>query len=468
MSIDYTDRFVNRHIGPTEAEIRDMLQTIGYDSLDSFIDTVIPEGIRFKKKLNLPAAITEYEALQELRDIARQNRVARSYLGMGYHDCITPSVIQRKILENPSWYTAYTPYQAEIAQGRLEALLNFQTVCIDLTGLPIANASLLDEATAAAEAMSMSHAVRGRSAGAKYFVSAHCHPQTIDVVATRAHARGWQVVVGDHNTFEFTPEFFGALLQYPTTDGGVLDYRPFVQKAHAANSLVTVAADILSLVMLTPPGEWGADIVVGNTQRFGVPMGYGGPHAAFLSAKEDFKRHLAGRIIGVSTDSRGKPALRMALQTREQHIRREKATSNVCTAQVLLAVMASMYAVYHGPEGLRSIARRVHSMTSLLAHSLGALGYEIVHSCYFDTLRVKCGKNTKSAKEIVAEAVERGINLRLFDNGDVGVALNETVSLDDIADLVSVFAGRDVEELEVNEAALRDAAAIGGNFARTS
>jgi glycine dehydrogenase len=446
MSIDYTDRFVRRHIGPSEAEMRDMLQTIGYDSLDSFIDTVIPAGIRFKEQLDLPAAITEYEALQELRDIAASNRVARSYLGMGYNDCITPSVIQRKVLENPSWYTAYTPYQAEIAQGRLEALLNFQTVVIDLTGLPIANASLLDEATAAAEAMSMSHAVRGRAGGTKYFVSELCHPQTIDVVATRAHARGWQIVVGDHKTFTFNEDFFGALLQYPSTDGAVLDYRPFVEKARNANVIVTVAADILSLVLLTPPGEWGADIVVGSSQRFGVPMGFGGPHAAFLATKDDYKRHLPGRIIGVSRDSRGKPALRMALQTREQHIRREKATSNVCTAQVLLAVIASMYAVYHGPDGLRAIAQRVHKLTVMLAEALRALGYQIKHDAFFDTLRVTGGPST--GEDVFERAALRDINLRLYDNGDLGIALDETVSGAELADLIAVFANTDVAGFE--------------------
>jgi glycine dehydrogenase len=446
MSIDYTDRFVRRHIGPSEAEMRDMLQTIGYDSLDSFIDTVIPAGIRFKQQLDLPAAITEYEALQELRDIAASNRVARSYLGMGYNDCITPSVIQRKVLENPSWYTAYTPYQAEIAQGRLEALLNFQTVVIDLTGLPIANASLLDEATAAAEAMSMSHAVRGRAGGTKYFVSELCHPQTIDVVATRAHARGWQIVVGDHKTFTFNEDFFGALLQYPSTDGAVLDYRPFVEKARNANVIVTVAADILSLVLLTPPGEWGADIVVGSSQRFGVPMGFGGPHAAFLATKDDYKRHLPGRIIGVSRDSRGKPALRMALQTREQHIRREKATSNVCTAQVLLAVIASMYAVYHGPDGLRAIAQRVHKLTVMLAEALRALGYQIKHDAFFDTLRVTGGPST--GEDVFERAALRDINLRLYDNGDLGIALDETVSGAELADLIAVFANTDVAGFE--------------------
>jgi glycine dehydrogenase len=464
MSIDYTDRFARRHIGPGEAEIRDMLQTIGYDSLESFIDTVIPTGIRLKKPLDLPSAITEYEALQELRDIAQQNRVARSYIGMGYHDCITPSVIQRKILENPSWYTAYTPYQAEIAQGRLEALLNFQTVMIDLTGLPIANASLLDEATAAAEAMSMSQAVRGRGAGNKYFVSELCHPQTIDVVATRARARGWQVVIGDHHSFEFTDEFFGGLLQYPATDGAVLDYSAFVAKAHAANAIVTVAADVLSLVLLTPPGEWGADIVVGNSQRFGVPMGYGGPHAAFLATKDEFKRHLPGRIIGVSRDSRGRPALRMALQTREQHIRREKATSNVCTAQVLLAVIASMYAVYHGPDGLREIAQRVHRLTVMLAESLRALGYTIKHDTFFDTLRVSGGPCT--GEDVFERASLRDINLRLYDDGTIGISVDETVSGAELAELVAVFANTDVAGFE--ESAFNVDAAIPQQFRRTS
>ncbi len=465
-SLEYTDRFVRRHIGPGDAEIRDMLQTLGYDSLDSFIDTVIPAGIRVKQPLELPAALSEYEALKELRQIAQQNRVLRSYIGMGYSDCITPSLIQRQILENPNWYTAYTPYQAEIAQGRLEALLNFQTVVIDLTGMPISNASLLDEATAAAEAMSMSHAVRGKAGGHVYFVSDLCHPQTIDVVRTRARARGWDVVVGDCTTFEFSPEVFGVLIQYPATDGAVLDYSSLVAKAHAGNALVTAAVDLLSLVLLKPPAEWGADIVVGNSQRFGVPMGYGGPHAAFLASRDAYKRHLPGRIIGVSTDSRGQPGLRMALQTREQHIRREKATSNVCTAQVLLAVIAGMYAVYHGPEGLRKIARRIHRLTVLLAQSLGALGYDVVHGSYFDTIRVRGG--SASGQQIMARALEHGINLRLFDNGDVGIALDETVSVQDIAELVSSFAGSDVADIEVDETALDSAATIGDQFRRTS
>ncbi|MGQ0815702.1 MAG: aminomethyl-transferring glycine dehydrogenase [Gemmatimonadota bacterium] len=465
-SLEYTDRFVRRHIGPTADELRDMLEAIGYDSLDSFIETVIPAGIRFRKQLSLPAALSEYETLQELREIARQNRVFRSYLGMGYHDTITPAVIQRKVLENPSWYTAYTPYQAEIAQGRLEALLNFQTVCIDLTGLPIANASLLDEATAAAEAMSMSHAVRGKSGGRVFFVSDLCHPQTIDVVRTRARARGWDVVVGDWKSFEFSPEVIGVLIQYPATDGAVIDYSPLVERARAAGAIVTVAADLLSLVLLRPPGEWGADIVIGSSQRFGVPMGYGGPHAAFLSTKDEYKRHLPGRIIGVSTDSRGKPALRMALQTREQHIRREKATSNVCTAQVLLAVIASMYAVYHGPEGLKKIAKRVHRLTALLAEALVKLGYDVVNEHYFDTLRIRGG--ARSGQEILKDARNAGINVRLFENGDVGIALDETVAFQDIADLVTVFAAPAVAELDFLDAAVEDVLAIGDRFRRTS
>ena len=463
-SLEYTDRFVRRHVGPTDGEIADMLQTLGYDSLDAFIDTVIPSGIRFNGELNLPSALSEYETLKELRRLAQQNKVFRSFIGMGYNDCITPSVIQRKVLENPNWYTAYTPYQAEIAQGRLEALLNFQTAVIDLTGLPIANASLLDEGTAAAEAMSMSHAVR-KGGGRVYFVSDLCHPQTIDVIRTRAHARGWDVVVGDYNGFEFGPEVIGVLLQYPATDGAVLDYSAVVEKAHSAGAVVTVAADIMSLVLLTPPGEWGADIVVGSSQRFGVPMGYGGPHAAFLSTKDDFKRHLAGRIIGVSTDSRGKPALRMALQTREQHIRREKATSNVCTAQVLLAVIASMYAVYHGPEGLKAIATRIHRLTALLAGLLDELGFEIAHNNFFDTLRVRAKGN---GEKIAAAAREHGINIRVFENGDVGIALDETVSVQDLAELVSVFAGSEVSEIEIDESALQEAAQFDTKFRRTS
>jgi glycine dehydrogenase len=436
-NLDYTDRFVRRHIGPGESEIRDMLETLGYSSLDDLIDTVVPEGIRFRGSLEIPPPASEYEAMHELRTLANRNEVCRSFVGMGYSDCITPAVIQRKILENPAWYTAYTPYQAEIAQGRLEALLNFQTVIIDLTGLPIANASLLDEATAAAEAMAMAHAAASGKRTA-FFVSDRCHPQTIDVVRSRAAARGWDVVVGDHEAFEFSTAVFGALVQYPATDGEVVDYRAFCERAHASGALVTAAADLLSLTLLTPPGEWGADIAVGNSQRFGVPLGYGGPHAAFLACRDEFKRQLPGRIIGVSVDSSGKPALRMALQTREQHIRREKATSNICTAQVLLAVIASMYAVYHGPEALKAIAGRVHRLTAALAHGLKRLGYTIAHTAFFDTIRVLTGAQGSA---VYAAGRERGINLRTFEDGSLGIALDETVSADDIAELLGIFAG---------------------------
>ncbi|HXD47730.1 MAG TPA: glycine dehydrogenase (aminomethyl-transferring), partial [Gemmatimonadaceae bacterium] len=341
--------FIPRHIGPSSADVEAMLELLGYDSLDALIDATVPAGIRLQRPLAIHAPMSEYEALANLRAVAKKNQICRSYLGLGYSDCITPPVIQRNVLENPGWYTAYTPYQAEIAQGRLEALLDFQTMVIDLTGLEIANASLLDEGTAAAEAMAMAHAARGNPNKETFFVAEDCHPQTIEVVKTRAHARGITVVVGDWRKAAIGDDVFGALVQYPATDGAVHDYRQFCERVHAVNALVTAAADLMSLVLLTPPGEWGADVCVGNSQRFGVPLGYGGPHAAFFATKDEFKRQLPGRIIGVSRDADGKPALRMALQTREQHIRREKATSNVCTAQVLLAVIAGMYAVWHGP-----------------------------------------------------------------------------------------------------------------------
>src|SRR6266853_2556286 len=365
-TLTHADRFAARHIGPTPDDVRAMLAELGYASLDALIDAVVPDDIRLKKPLNLPAAASEYDALTTLRALAAKNQVFRSYLGMGYADCITPPVVLRNVLENPGWYTAYTPYQAEISQGRLEALLNFQTVVSDLTGLEIANASLLDEATAAAEAMNLTLAVSTTQEPPVYLVDEYCHPQTIAVVRTRAEARGIRVVVAEAETFSFEEGVIGALVQYPATDGAVRDFRSLCERAHAAGALVTAATDLLSLTMLLPPGEWGADIAVGNSQRFGVPMGYGGPHAAFFSTREAHRRHVPGRIIGVSRDAAGRPALRMALQTREQHIRREKATSNICTAQVLLAVMASMYAVYHGPEGLRRIAERVHTLAVLL------------------------------------------------------------------------------------------------------
>src|SRR6266550_3521853 len=396
-AIPSAESFVPRHVGPSERDVAEMLKTLGFASLDALIDATIPRKIRLRHGLSLPKGLTELEVLTYFRALAARNQVFRSFIGMGYSDCVTPPVIQRNILENPGWYTAYTPYQAEIAQGRLEALLTFQTMVIDLTGVEIANASLLDEATAAAEAMTMSYALKGKPGKEVFLVASECHPQTIDVVKTRASVRGIEVRVASYADFKIGPDVFGALVQYPATDGAVIDYTKTVEHVHKGDALLTVAADLLSLVLLTPPGEWGADIVVGNTQRFGVPLGYGGPHAAYFATRDEFKRHIPGRIIGVSRDADGKPALRMALQTREQHIRREKATSNVCTAQVLLAVVASMYAVYHGPRGLSQIARRVHAFTGALTEGLRRLGYAIVHDDYFDTVRVALGKRNGQA-----------------------------------------------------------------------
>ena len=438
-AIPPAESFVPRHVGPDERDVAEMLKTLGFESLDALIDATIPAKIRFRGGLDLPKGMTEAEVLAYFRSLAAKNQVFRSFIGMGYSDCVTPPVIQRNIIENPGWYTAYTPYQAEIAQGRLEALLTFQTMVIDLTGVQIANASLLDEATAAAEAMTMSYALKGKPGKEVFLVASECHPQTIDVVKTRAGVRGIEVRVSSYKDFKIGPEVFGALVQYPATDGAVIDYTKTVEELHAADALATVAADLLSLVLLTPPGEWGADIVVGNSQRFGVPLGYGGPHAAYFATKDEFKRHIPGRIIGVSRDADGKPALRMALQTREQHIRREKATSNVCTAQVLLAVVASMYAVYHGPQGLTRIARRVHGFATALAEGLRRLGYAIVNEDYFDTIRVAVGK--KNAQVILDEARERRINLRAMEDRTVVIALDETVSNDDIANLLASFNG---------------------------
>jgi glycine dehydrogenase len=433
------DTFVSRHIGPSESEQQAMLAALGYDSLDAFVDAVVPSNIRLRRPLAIGPARSEHDVLSELRTIADRNQVWRSYLGMGYHGTLTPPVIQRNVLENPGWYTAYTPYQAEIAQGRLEALLNFQTVVVDLTGLEIANASLLDEGTAAAEAMAMAYAAKGKPGKETFFIARDCHPQTIEVVRTRAAARGVAVVVGDAESFAFGPEVFGALLQYPATDGAVRDYRAFAERAHAANALVVAACDLLSLTLLVPPGEWGADVAIGNSQRFGVPMGYGGPHAAFLATRDEFKRILPGRIIGVSRDADGKPALRMALQTREQHIRREKATSNVCTAQVLLAVMAGMYAVWHGPEGLTRIARRVHGYAKALQAGLERLGFHVTHEEYFDTVAVEVG--THGQQDILDAAAARRINLRVLEPGMLAIALDETVAPQDVLDVLAAFNG---------------------------
>jgi glycine dehydrogenase len=438
----HPDQFVRRHIGPNAAESRDMLAQTGFKSLDELISVAVPENIRLRQPLQLPAAKTEHEALVALKEIASQNQVFRSFIGMGYYDCITPAVIQRGVLENPGWYTQYTPYQAEISQGRLEALLNFQTMVADLTALDIANASLLDEATAAAEAMTMCHALKdGRNV---FLVSENCHPQTIEVVRTRAHALGIEVLVGNHEEFQFGDKVFGALVQYPDTFGAIHDYAGMVDQAHKAGALVTVATDLLALTLLKPPGEFGADIAVGSAQRFGVPLGYGGPHAAFFATRDEFKRHMPGRIVGVSKDSRGKPALRLALQTREQHIRREKATSNICTAQALLANMASLYAVYHGPEGLKKIAQRVHTLTETLAAGLEKLGYGVVSPKskvqgpkFFDTLRVDLGDKLAAGIMKIAEA--HRMNFRPIGDHTLGISLDETTEESDLVDILQVF-----------------------------
>ncbi len=437
-SLPPSERFTYRHIGPRAEDITEMLETLGYGSMDDFIDAVVPEEIRLRRALALPRGRSERDVLRALRGLAEQNEVFRSYLGMGYYGTFVPQVIQRNIFENPGWYTAYTPYQAEISQGRLEALLNFQTMVSDLTGLAIANASLLDEATAAAEAMTMTEAVVSRKEARTYLVDERCHPQTLAVVRTRAKARGLTIIEGKAEDFVFGPEVMGALVQYPATDGRVADYRDVCRRAHEAGALVTVATDLLALTLLTPPGEWGADIAVGNSQRFGVPMGYGGPHAAFFATRDQYKRHMPGRIIGVSRDVSGRPALRMALQTREQHIRRDKATSNICTAQVLLAVMASMYAVYHGPDGLRRIAERTHAHTVLLANGLRRMGYTLVHDAFFDTLAVEVAGWAQPGLLDAARA--RKINLRVLSPTRIGVALDETVGLNDVADLIAIFA----------------------------
>jgi len=439
----HPDKFVRRHIGPNAAETSAMLALLGQNNLDGLIDAAVPKKIRLNNKLNLPAARSEFEALAELRRIAGENKIFRSFIGQGYYDCITPPVIQRNVLENPGWYTQYTPYQAEISQGRLEALLNFQTMVTDLTALDIANASMLDEATAAAEAMTMSLRLRdGRNI---FFVSENCHPQNIEVVRTRGVALGVEVVVGSHENFSFSEKVFGALVQYPDTFGAIHDYSGFAEKAHAAGAMLTVATDLLALTLIKPPGEFGADIAVGSAQRFGVPLGYGGPHAAFFATKDEFKRQMPGRIIGVSKDSRGKPALRLALGTREQHIRREKATSNICTAQALLANMASLYACYHGPEGLKKIADKVRRSAILLETVLMNLGYKLGDKPYFDTLYVSGGPI--AVKELHARAQAKNINLRDCGADSVAVSLDETIDMSVLWTLASVFAPESVIEL---------------------
>src|ERR1035437_487899 len=429
----HPDPFVRRHIGPRPADAGEMLKQLGYASLDAMIDDAVPKPIRLARPLQLPAARSEQEVLNALKKIAAQNQVFRSYIGMGYYDCITPAVIQRNVLENPGWYTQYTPYQAEISQGRLEALLNFQTMVADLTGLDIANASLLDEATAAAEAMTMCHALKdGRNI---FFILQSCHPQNIEVVRTRAKALGIEVVVGDHESFKFNNKVFGALVQYPDTFGAIHDCAPFVEKAHVAGAMVTVATDLLALTLLKPPGGFSADIAIGSAQRFGVPLGYGGPHAAFFATRDQFKRSMPGRIVGVSKDSRGKPALRLALQTREQHIRREKATSNICTAQALLANMASMYVVYHGAKGLKNIAKRVAVLTQTLVNELKDLRYEIFNESYFDTISVKVVD--ASIIRTIAEAHK--MNFYYVDKTTISISIDETTTQLDVLDIAGIF-----------------------------
>jgi len=464
--LEPVDKFVHRHIGPSAGETALMLHELGFASLDGFIDAVVPAGIRLQKPLALPAGLGEFAALNELRAIAGKNQVFRSFIGMGYSDCITPPVIQRNILENPGWYTQYTPYQAEISQGRLEALLNFQTMTSDLTGLPIANASLLDEATAAAEAMHLCQNVHPERR--VFFVSQNCHPQTIEVVQTRARPLGIEVVVGDHQSFQCDEKVFGALVQYPASDGAIFDYEAFAGRVHAAGALLVVAADLLALTLLRPPGEFGADVAVGSAQRFGVPLGYGGPHAAFFACSEACKRLIPGRLVGVSKDSAGHPALRLALQTREQHIRREKATSNICTAQALLANIASMYAVYHGPDGLKKIARRVQLLTATLAEGLRQLGFDPAQAqpapC-FDTLKILPGDKRK---EVLKAAEALRLSFRHFDAHTLGISLDETTGEKDVLDILAAFNGGKIPPLSLSELAARVSLEYPSPLARTS
>ena len=425
--------FVNRHIGSKENEIQSMLNELKFTSLNYLTNTIVPENIHCNSSLNLPKALSETETKKRLYELASRNSVYRSYIGMGYYGTVTPGVIKRNILENPGWYTQYTPYQAEISQGRLEALLNFQTMVSDLTGLPIANASLLDEATAAAEAMLMFFNATKDSNKIRFLVSSGCHPQTIDVLKTRAEPLGISLFISHHDSFSFDKTVFGALVQYPNTEGAIEDFSGLCNSAHKNGSYICMATDLLALTILKPPGEMGADVTVGNAQRFGVPMGYGGPHAAFFTTTEKFNRKIPGRIIGISRDTHGNSALRMALQTREQHIRREKATSNICTAQVLLAIMSGMYAVYHGPDGLKEIAKRVNKLTAKLADSLKKGGYKLVHDCFFDTIRFK----SKSGWKEKAEKLK--LNLRDYSDGTIGISLDETITESHIKKLLSVF-----------------------------
>jgi glycine dehydrogenase len=486
-----SDTFAHRHIGPAPVEIDAMLSLIGAKSLDQLIDETVPEAIRLRRQLKIESDVVgagrplgEHEVLQTLKAMASQNKVMTSHIGMGYYGTITPGVILRNIMESPGWYTQYTPYQAEISQGRLEALLNFQTMVTDLTGLPLAGASLLDEGTAAAEAMAMCYAIGGDLAGAiagagggaggtvgarnSFFVAANCHPQTIAVVQTRAKSMGVHVVVGDETKVDYSKDdLCGILLQYPDTSGRISDYRQVIETAHKHGVLAVVATDLLALTMLTPPGEFGADVAVGSAQRFGVPMGFGGPHAAFIATKKEYARKMPGRLIGVSRDSHGNPAYRMAIQTREQHIRREKATSNICTAQALLAIMAGMYAVYHGPEGLRRIGQRVYTLARVLAKGLRGTGHEVVNASYFDTLRVRPGAGS-NAKAVLKAGVDGGMNFRDFGDGTVGVSIDETTTLEGVGHILAAFSGGKAGMFDQGQTPPMDPGVVPASLERTT
>ncbi len=464
------DRFVNRHLGPREQEIQEMLEFIGVSSLDELISQTVPENIRLKEPLKLKEGLTERQYYREILRLASKNKVFNTYIGMGYYDTITPAVILRNVLENPAWYTSYTPYQAEISQGRLEALLNYQTMVCELTGMEIANASLLDEATAAGEAMIMMMNLRSRQMVKNnvnvLLVDEKMWPQTHDVLITRAQPLGVELRILPKDKFEFAPDVFGAMVQYPNSDGEIVDYKELVQQAHEKEIKVAVAADLLSLAILVPPGEWGADIVFGNSQRFGVPMGYGGPHAAFFAARDEFKRSMPGRIIGITKDIHGNRALRMALQTREQHIKREKATSNICTAQALLANMAGFFGVYHGPEGIKTIATRIHSIAAFLSAEIEKLGYKQLNKNYFDTIRIELPKHVKR-EDIEWLSLELEMNFRYFENGEVGISIDETTNTEDMGWILEVFAKAANKQCPVVNEYPADAA-ISPEFARTS
>ncbi len=452
-----TNNFIDRHNGPRKEQVQAMLESIGVSTIDELIDQTIPEAIRMGKPLNLPEGMNEYEYLDHIKKIASKNRIFKTYIGLGYYNTITPGVIQRNVLENPGWYTSYTPYQAEISQGRLEALLNFQTMIADLTGLPLTNSSLLDEATSAAEAMAMLFHARPRQQAKRganqFFVSETLFPQTIDVLKTRSKPFGIELIIGNHNDFEFNENVFGAIIQYPDQYGEIYDYSNFVEKAHENEVAVTVAADLLSLAILTPPGEWGADVVVGSTQRFGLPMGFGGPHAGFFATHEKYKRNIPGRIIGISKDANGDEAYRMALQTREQHIKREKATSNICTAQALLAIMSGFYGVYHGPEGIKQIAVDIHNNTQLLADKLSKLTIKVLNKYYFDTLKIEL-PDAETLLSLKTVAVENEVNFRYIDAKTIGISIDETTGGQDIRKIVEIFnnaLGKENDNIELTE-----------------